>query len=373
MSVPLLDLRRQYAALAPELEAALLEAARSTNYIGGPRVEEFEQAVASYVGAKHAVGVSSGTDALLLALMALGVGPGDEVATTPFTFFATAGAVARLGARPVFVDIDPRNFNLDPSKLAAALTPRTRAIIPVHLFGQCADMNGILAAAGGVPVLEDAAQAIGAEDARARRAGCIGKAGTFSFFPSKNLGAMGDAGMIVTGDDDLAARMRLLRNHGASPKYFHAAVGGNFRLDPLQAAVLQVKLPHLDAWTAARQEHAAWYDRAFAERGLTPEPVTPPPVGPGWHIFNQYVIRAQRRDELMAHFKTRSIGCEVYYPLPLHLQQCFRELGYVEEDFPESERAAREALALPIFPELRREEQEEVVAAVAEFYGKGGK
>ncbi len=369
MPVPLLDLSRQYAAIQTELEAALLAAAREGHYINGPAVAAFERQLAEYVGAAHAVGVSSGTDALLACLMALEIGPGDEVITSPYSFFATAGAVARLGARPVFVDIEPATYNLDPARVAAAATERTKAIIPVHLFGQCADLDPLLelAAARGWAVIEDAAQAIGASY-RGRFAGTLGLAGCLSFFPSKNLGALGDAGAIVTNDEAFAERLRRLRVHGSKPKYYHALIGGNFRLDTLQAAALSVKLPCLDDWTAARRRHAARYRELFAARGLSPQPLGLPEARWERHIYNQFVIRTSRRDELQKFLTARGIGCEVYYPRPFHLQECFKNLGYRAGDFPQSEAASRETLALPVFPELTSAEQDEVVAAVAEFF-----
>jgi dTDP-4-amino-4,6-dideoxygalactose transaminase len=379
MHVPLLDLTQQYQSLRPELDRAVLEVCASQHFILGPKVEACERAVAEYSQSAHGIGVSSGTDALLLCLMAEGIGPGDEVLTTPYSFFATAGAVARLGARPVFVDIDPVTFNLDPSRLAAAVTPRTRAIIPVHLYGQMADMDPLLdfARQHGLVVIEDAAQAIGAEH-RHRRAGSLGHYGCFSFFPSKNLGAFGDAGMVVTQDASRAERLRILRVHGMEPKYYHRFVGGNFRLDALQAAVVSVKLPHLDAWTARRQENARRYDRLFQASGLVGGPVRLPahPLAQAEstghrHIFNQYVLRAERRDALRAHLLREGVGCEVYYPVPLHRQECFADLGQAAGTFPESERAAAETLALPIFPELTDAQAERVVEAVASFYRSG--
>ncbi len=369
-SVPLLDLRAQYASIREDVEEAVRRVIESQYFILGPEVEALERELADYVGCDHAVGVSSGTDALLVALMALGVGPGDEVVTTPFTFFATAGVVARLGARTVFADIEPNSFNIDPAAIEVALSPRTRAIVPVHLFGRVADMHAVerIARAASVPVVEDAAQAIGAVDERGRQAGTIGDIGCFSFFPSKNLGAFGDAGMVTTSDGALDDLLRRLRVHGMEPKYYHGSVGGNFRLDALQAAVLRVKLRHLDAWHDARRRNASRYRTLFDEAGLL-EHVRLPDDVPG-HIYNQFVIRVHARDALRSHLQATGIGTEIYYPLPLHLQECFAGLGYREGDFPHSERAAREVLALPIFPELSDDDLQHVVAAVARFYAQ---
>lgn len=365
--VPLLDLRAQYESMRDDIDEAIRRVVESQHFILGPEVEALEREIADYCGTTHAVGVSSGTDALLVALMALGVGPGDEVITTPFTFFATAGTVARLGARTVFVDIEPDTFNIDAARIEAALSPRTKAIIPVHLFGRVADMDTVMRLAGsaGVAVIEDAAQAIGAYDAAGRRAGAIGDIGAFSFFPSKNLGAFGDAGMVTTSDESLARLMRQLRVHGMEPKYFHSMVGGNFRLDALQAAVLRVKLRHLDTWHDGRRRNAARYRELFAQAGI--EQVTLPQDVPG-HIYNQFVIRIPQRDALRDHLSARAIGTEIYYPLPLHMQACFAGLGYQEGDFPHAERAAREVLALPIYPELEDAALQRVVASIADFY-----
>ena len=374
--VPLIDLKAQYTGeLRDELRAAVDRVLESQRFILGPEVEGLETEAAEYCGAGHGIGVSSGTDALLVALMALNVGPGDEVVTTPFSFFATAGVIWRLGARPVFVDIEPETFNLDPAKLEAAITPRTRAIMPVHLFGQTANMEPINAVAcgsgeAGVPVVEDAAQAIGA-DYRGRRAGTLGALACFSFFPTKNLGGFGDGGLVTTDDPDLAGRVRSLRNHGFAEKYYNREVGGNFRLDALQAAVLRVKLRHLESWHEARRRNATRYARLFEKAGLTApgSPVKPPvEAGHGRHIYHQYVVRCERRDELQAFLGERGIGSAVYYPVALHLQECFRELGFVEGDFPAAEQAAKEVLALPVYPELEATQQEAVADAVSAFY-----
>lgn len=368
--VPLLDLRAQYDAIRDDVDAAIRRVVESQYFILGPEVAGLEAEVAAYCDCNHAIGVSSGTDALLMALMALGVGPGDEVVTTPFTFFATAGVVARLGARTVFVDIDAESYNIDPTGIEGALSARTKAIIPVHLFGRLADMDAIMtiARSTGVPVIEDAAQAIGARDRDGRQAGAIGDMGCFSFFPSKNLGAFGDAGMVTAADAALAAALRRLRVHGMEPKYFHSMVGGNFRLDALQAAVLRVKLRHLDAWRDARRRNADTYRALFTEARLDGHVGLPADV-PG-HIYNQFVIRARKRDALRAHLEADGVGTDVYYPMPLHLQECFRPLGYVQGDFPNSERAAYEVLALPIFPELTPDDLRYVVASIASFYGQ---
>ena len=366
MPVPLLDLQGQYAPLREEILAAIARVCDSQRFIGGPEVEAFEREIAAYLGVPHAIGLTSGTDALLIALMALGIGPGDEVITPTFSFFATAGAVSRVGATPIFVDIDPLTGNVDPDAVKAAIGPKTRAIIPVHLYGQSADMEPILDAASraGIPVIEDAAQAIGATY-RGRQAGSLGTMGCFSFFPSKNLGAFGDAGLLTTGDDRLAHEVRLLRNHGAEPKYFHQRIGGNFRLDAVQAAVLRVKLPHLDGWTEMRRRNADRYDRLFAASAAAARITLPARVKDCRHIFNQYVIRVPHRDAVKARLDAAHIGSEIYYPVPFHLQECFARLGYRRGQFPAAEAAAAETLALPIYGELTEPQQREVVDAVS--------
>jgi dTDP-4-amino-4,6-dideoxygalactose transaminase len=368
MAVPMLDLVAQYETIREEVRAGIDEVLATQRCIGGPKVTACEEAIAEYCSATHGIGASSGTDAILNALMSLEVGPGDEVITTPFTFFATVGCIVRTGATPVFVDIDPRTYNLDASRIEAAVTGKTKAIMPVHLFGQMVDMDPIMEVAEkrGLAVVEDAAQAIGAEY-KGRRAGSIGTCGCFSFFPSKNLGAVGDGGMIVTNDDALAERLAIMRNHGSKPKYYHKHVGGNFRLDPIQAAVVLVKLPCLEEWHAARQANAAYYDEQFADV----EGVVTPQVEPhNRMIYNQYVLRLPgRRDAVQAVLKEQEIGNAIYYPVPLHLQECFAELGHGEGDFPHAEKAADEVLAIPVYPELTREQQDEVVAAVREGLG----
>ncbi|MEZ4735127.1 MAG: DegT/DnrJ/EryC1/StrS family aminotransferase [Caldilineaceae bacterium] len=367
--VPLLDLKAQYATIRDEVRAAMDRVAESQYFILGPEVKALEEEVAAYSQCRFGIGVSSGTDALLVALMALDLEPGDEIITTPYTFFATAGCIARLGAKAVFVDIDPVTYNLDPAGIEAVITPRTRAILPVHLYGQMADMDPIMAVAErhGLPVIEDAAQAIGSEY-KGRRAGSIGHMGCFSFFPSKNLGGFGDGGMVVTNDPALADKLTLLRGHGAKPKYYHKVVGDNFRLDALQAAVLRVKLPHLDAWTAGRQQNAATYRRLFAATGLDGVIGLPAELPNVRHIYNQFIIRCPDRDGLMAQLKHHHIGHEIYYPVPMHIQECFADLGYRQGDFPHSEAAAHETLAIPIYPELTEAMQRSVIAAIAQFY-----
>ena len=381
MKVPLLDLKAQYATIKDEIREAIDRVLEGQQFIMGPEVAALETAVADYVGSRHGIGMSSGTDALLAALMALDVGPGDYVITPAYSFFATAGVIARLNAVPVFVDIDPASYNLSAaalervwSGLDRAVQRRVKAIVPVHLYGQCADMAGILEMAGRVevPVIEDAAQAIGTVYKDGRFAGTLAPMGCLSFFPSKNLGGIGDGGMVVTSDDRLADRLRLLRNHGAKPKYFHKIVGGNFRLDTIQAAALLVKLRHLDAWHKARQQHADRYRDLFRQARLVetirlPEVVDTTP-GIRSHIYNQFVIRTPKRDALREFLTSEGVGTEIYYPVPFHLQECFSDLGYKAGDFPESERAAREALALPVYPELTAEQQAYVVERIAAFH-----
>ena len=385
--VPPLNLAGNFAALSGELMAELAEVAASGYYVLGPKVAAFEAALAKYCGTRYAIGLSSGTDALLAALLALEVGPGDEVVVPTFTFFATAGVVARLGARPVFCDIEPETFNIDVQALERALTPRTKAIIPVHLYGQLADMEAVLEIANrrNIPVIEDAAQAIGAHcdinspEASAgpapqsgrKMAGSFACMGALSFYPTKNLGALGDAGAVLTDDSRLDEILRKLRVHGSGHTYYHDRIGGNFRIDAIQAALLTIKLKHLETWTEQRIARAARYTQLLEAAGLVPEHVRPPTVLRGRHVYHQYVIRAQRRDELAEFLKQRKIGCGVYYPLPLHLQTCFKHLGYKPGDFPVAEAAAREVLALPIYPELTEEQQRAVVEGIAKFYGRG--
>lgn len=368
--VPLCDLTQQYQELRPQIEAAIARVLASGQVIMGPEVAAFEKEIAQYCGTAQAIGCSSGTDALLLALQALDVGPDDEVILPPFTFFGSAGVVCRLGARPVFADIDTGTFNLDPLQVENKITGKTRAIMAVHLFGQCADMEPLwnVAERHGLPIIEDAAQALGAEY-QGKRAGTLGAIGCFSFYPTKNLGAYGDAGMVVTGDPDWAARMRCLRVHGMEPKYYHKYLGWNARLDALQAAMLRVKLPYLERWTKARQAAAERYDALIEENYLTGF-LTRPQVRPHRrHVFHQYVVRVadNQRDALMAHLKSQNIGCDIYYPLPLHRQECLAYLGYRDGDFPASEEASRCVLALPMFAELTADQQATVIRSCAEF------
>lgn len=371
--VPLLDLKRQHGPLQEKMTAALAKVCDTGAFVLGPQVQELEKNVAAYCQTKHAIGCASGSDALLLALMALGIGPGDEVILPSFTFFATASAVTRLGARPVFADIEPRTFNIDPIQVERLVTPKTRAIIPVHLFGQCAEMDPLLRIARsiGASIVEDAAQAIGAEHG-GRRAGSMGDIGCLSFYPTKNLGGAGDGGMLTTNSDALAERLRLLRGHGMQPRYYHQVIGINSRLDSFQAAVLNVKFPHLDPWTVDRQTNAERYHALFTAAGI--DRSVGLPIAAPWrrHVWNQYVIRVpeDRRDALRQHLAEAKIGSEIYYPLGLHAQQCFQYLGYKPGDLPETDRAAAEVLALPIFPELTAAEQQIVVDRVSAFYGR---
>ena len=367
MKVPLLDLHASYPQYREELLAEITRIFDEQDFILGPRVRAAEEALAVYAGTEHAVGVASGTDALLLGLRALDVGRGDEVVTTPFTFFATAGAIANAGARPVFADIDPRTYNIDPDALEAAIGERTRAVIPVHLYGQCADMDRIVpfARSKALSVLEDAAQSLAAEW-RGTRPGSLGHLAAVSFYPSKNLGGAGDGGVVLTSDEELAMRVRALRTHGGLARYRHEEVGTNSRLDVIQAAVVHVKLRYLDEWTAGRRRNAARYDAAFADLD---EVVTPVVAEGAFHCYNQYVIRVPRRDELRAHLADRGIGSAIYYPIPLHRQPCFASLGYVEGDFPESERASRETLSIPVYGELPEAAFEHVVRSIREFFG----
>jgi len=411
MAVPLLDLRAQYAGIRGKCREAMDRVAEAQALILGPEVEAFEREAAAYTGCRHAIGCSSGTDALIMALMAAGVKHGDDVLTSAFSFFATAGSIARVGAKPVFVDVDPCSMNLDPATIESSITPQTRAIIPVHLYGQCTDMTPILDVGRryGLSVIEDAAQAIGAES-EAGKAGAIGDMGCFSFYPTKNLGAFGDAGMVTTNDDALAEALRVIRVHGSSRRYYHERVGGNFRIDAIQAAVLRVKLPYLDRWTEARQRNAATYNRLFGEAGVAASiaeaatlldmsaqpdghdmdwmdriilPAESP--GPGRsalrgatapfaahrHVYNQYIVRTSRRESVMAALAEDSIGHLIYYPLTLPQQDCFKNLGYKNGDFPASECAARTALALPIYPELTENQIREVVTSVVRGLKRG--
>ena len=372
MHVPQLDLRAQYATLRDEIEPTVLRLMQSQSFVLGAEVEALEAEIAAYTRAPHAIACANGTDALMLALLACGVGPGDEVITSAFSFIAAAEVIALLGAKPVFVDIDPGTFNLDPDALERTLTARVKAIVPVDLFGQCADMSAILGIADlhGVPVIEDAAQSLGAEH-RGRRAGEMAAFTTFSFYPSKNLGGFGDGGLVTVLDDDKAALVRRLRVHGESERYVHTEVGMNSRLDALQAAVLRVKLRHLDAWTAQRQSHALDYTRRLGARGLAGW-VQPPRTSSDStrHVFNQYTVRVERREALRAHLQARGIGTAVYYPVPLHRQPCFQGRGDIQ--LPESERAASQVLSLPLYPELGAEQRDAVIEAMASFYGGGG-
>jgi dTDP-4-amino-4,6-dideoxygalactose transaminase len=374
--VPMCDLLAQYQQLRPQLEEAALRVLASGQVIQGPEVAALESEVAAYCGAAHAIGCSSGSDALSLSLHALGIGPGDEVILPPFTFFATVGAVCRLGARPVFADIDSASCNIDPYQVESKITPRTRAIIPVHLYGQCVEMEPLwhIAERNNLPIIEDAAQAIGAEY-QGKRAGTLGAMACFSFYPSKNLGAYGDAGMVVTNDPEWAAHMACVRVHGMEPKYYHKAIGWNARLDAIQAALLRVKLPHLDTWVVGRQEAAGRYDRLIDEYQLSPFIERPVMQPLRRHVFNQYVVRVgqNQRDALVRHLKADKIGCDIYYPVPLHLQSCLAYLGYAEGDFPASEEAARTVLALPMYAEITMEQQARVIESCGRFLRQRGR
>jgi len=376
MKVPFLDLKAQYKQIKEEIDQALADVISEQQFILGLKVKALEETLAAYSSVCHGIGVASGSDALMLSLMALEVGAGDEVITTPFTFFATAGSISKVGAKPVFVDIDPKTYNLDPTKIEEQITPKIKAIIPVHLFGQCADMEPILETARkyNLRVIEDAAQAIGAKY-KDRKAGSMGDLGCLSFFPSKNLGGYGDGGMVVTNDEKLAGKIRVLRVHGGEPKYYHSMIGCNSRLDALQAAVLSVKLKYLGTWTEKRRKNTEFYNTLFADSGLrtsdcglqTADIVLPHVADHNYHIYNQYTIRVKERDNLQAHLKTRGIGTALYYPLPLHLQECYAHLGYKEGDLPESEKASRETISIPVYPELTEEQQRYIVKAIQEF------
>lgn len=376
MQVPLLDLKSQYASIKTEIKAAIEDVCETQAFILGPRVENLEKNVTAYCGAKYGVGVSSGTDALLVALMALNIKPGDEIITTPFTFFSTGGTIARLHAKPVFVDVDRVTFNMEPSKIRCAITAKTKAILPVHLFGQCSDMDPImeLAKEYGLYVVEDGAQSIGAEY-KGKRCGSIGHMGCLSFFPSKNLGGFGDGGMVITNDPVLYERVKVLRVHGSKTKYYHQVVGGNFRLDALQATILDVKLKYLEGWSDRRRKNAHYYDQAFQETGIVQKGFVTTPVSVyknggdvNYHIFNQYTLRVKNRDRLQAFLKANGVGTEVYYPLPLHLQECFKELGYSKGSLPVSEEASEHVISIPIYPELTNDMREFVVMKIGEFY-----
>ncbi|MCK5270432.1 MAG: DegT/DnrJ/EryC1/StrS family aminotransferase [Sedimentisphaerales bacterium] len=364
MIVPLLDLKAQYKTIKKDVIAAVAEVLESQQCIGGPKVTELEEKIAVVSGCKFAVGVSSGTDAILNSLMSLEIGPGDEVITSPFTFFATVGCITRTGAKPVFADIDPKTYNIDPALIEKVITDKTRAIMPVHLYGQMADMDAIMTLADkhGLAVIEDAAQSI-TSTYKGKKAGSIGTTGCFSFFPSKNLGGIGDGGMIVTNDEELYDRLVIMRNHGMNPKYYYKFVGANFRLDPIQAVALLVKLPYLDQWSESRRQNAEYYNNKFAGTAVQTPYISPDCVS----VYNQYCIRVPRRGEVVAHLRENNIGCDIYYPLPLHLQECFAYLGYKKGDFPESEKAAQEIMALPIYPELTNEMKDTVANAILAF------
>ena len=364
MKVPFLDLKRQYSAIKKELDEAVFSVLSNTQFILGPEVKSLEEKVADYCGAKFAIGVASGTDALLLSLRACEVKPEDEVITSSFSFFASAGVISRLGANPVFVDIDPETYNIDPDQIEKKVTPKTKAIMPVHLFGQCADMDPIMEVARkhNLKVIEDAAQAIGAEY-KGKKAGAIGDFGCFSFFPSKNLGGAGDGGMVTTDDPEMAEMVRVLRVHGSKPKYYHSTIGYNSRLDTIQAGILSVKLKYLDDWTKKRREHAEVYNSAFKDLDM----ITPKAESFNYHIYNQYTIAVKNRDELRNYLKEKQIGHDTYYPVPLHLQECYKFLGYKKGDLPVSEKKAEEVVSIPIYPELTEEEQKYVISTIKEF------
>ncbi|MBC8278111.1 MAG: DegT/DnrJ/EryC1/StrS family aminotransferase [FCB group bacterium] len=370
MNVPLLDLKAQYRAIKDDIDKRVAEVFESQYFINGPQVKECEAEIAGYCKTEFATGVSSGTDALLISLMVAGVGEGDEVITTDYSFFATAGCVSRTGAKPVFVDIDPVTFNIDPKLIEEKITEKTKAIIPVHLYGQVADMDPIMAIAEkhNLTVIEDGAQAIGAEY-KGHRAGSIGHFGCFSFFPSKNLGTSGDGGIVVTKDPALQEKLQIYRNHGSKPKYYHKFIGGNFRLDTIHAAVVLAKLPHLDDWSEARKTNADNYRRLFEESGIIGNGVIVLPAEvESRHIYNQFIVRVEKRDELRAYMQKNGVGCEVYYPVPFHLQECFADLGCGPDDFPESTKAANETIALPIYPELTAEQMAYTVDTMKKFY-----
>lgn len=364
MKVPFLDLKRQYGAIKKEMDEAVFSVLSNTQFILGPEVKSLEEKIASYCRTKFAIGVASGTDALLLSLRACGVKMGDEVITSGFSFFASAGVISRLGANPIFVDIDPETYNINPDQIEKKITPKTKAIMPVHLFGQCADMDPIMEVARkhNLKIVEDAAQAIGAEY-KGRKAGAIGDFGCFSFFPSKNLGGAGDGGMVVTDDPEMAEMVKILRVHGSKPKYYHSTIGYNSRLDTLQAAILSVKLKYLDDWTKKRREHAEVYNSAFTDLDM----ITPKEESFNYHIYNQYTIAVKNRDELRNYLKEKQIGHDTYYPVPLHLQECYRFLGYKKGDLPVSEKKAEEVVSIPIYPELTEEEQDYVISTIKEF------
>ena len=368
--VPLLDLKAQYKTIRSEIVPVIDEVIESQYFIGGPKLKAFEENVAKYCQTKYALGVSSGTDAILLALMALGIGPGDEVIVPVYSFFATAGCVSRVNALPVFVDINPDTFNMDTNKIENAISSKTKAIIPVHLYGQLAEMDSIkkIADKHNLYVIEDAAQAIGSMDDKQQAAGTFGDIGCFSFFPSKNLGAFGDGGLVTTNTETLHNIMDYMKNHGANPKYYHKMIGGNFRLDAMQAAILNIKLKYLDKWTEGRQKNANYYNKGFEERNLLLYVSTPIQKSEYRHIFNQYILRCKKRDELMQFLKSKNIGCEIYYPVTFNNQECFEYLGYKKGDFPEAEKAADETLAIPIYPELENNQKDYIMDSIMDFY-----